>query len=68
MSVSFWLEGVAMPAVSVFGLLGEFHNDAACPYLHFTAGNLVSIRILHSRHSSMELNPSFTNLLICLVS
>jgi hypothetical protein len=23
MSVSFWLEGVAMPAVSVFGLLGK---------------------------------------------
>ena len=34
----------------------------------FCAGNAVSIRILHNRHSNLDLNPSFTNLLICLVS
>ena len=31
-------------------------------------GNAVSIRILHNRHSNLDLNPSFKNLLICLVS
>jgi len=39
-----------MPFVSFFGLIG----------------NILSIRILNSRHSSLDLNNSFTNLLICL--
>ena len=32
------------------------------------SGNAVSIHILYNRHSKLDLNPSFTNLLICLVS
>jgi len=50
MSVSFWLEGIAMPATSVFGLIG----------------NIVSIHILHSSRNDLNLIKSFTNLLICL--
>ena len=47
--MSFWLEGVAMPAVSVFGLLGEL--ELLVFIFSLPSGNLVSIRILHSRHS-----------------
>ena len=39
-----------MPTISILGLLG----------------NVLSVHILHSRHSGLDLHTSFTNLLICL--
>ena len=68
MSVSFWLEGVAMPSVSIFGLLGKLHYNITWIMIKILLGNSLSIHILNNQHSSLDLHPSFTNLLICLVS
>lgn len=50
MSISFVLDSVAMPLVSVLGLFG----------------NVLSIIILNNRRGGLDLNSSFTSLLICL--
>ena len=50
MSVKFWVEGVGIPLVSSFGLLG----------------NLISILIFQNRSQGLDLNPNFSQLLICL--
>lgn len=50
MSVTFWVEGVGIPLVSSFGLLG----------------NLISILIFLKRSQGLDLNPNFSQLLICL--
>ena len=51
MSYSFWLEGVAMPVVSLMGLIG----------------NIISIVILSNNKSRLDLHPMFVSLCICLV-
>jgi len=50
LSITFWMEGVLMPTISFFGLIG----------------NIISIYILRNNHIRLDLHPSFTNLCICL--
>ena len=51
MSYSYWLEGVAMPVVSLMGLIG----------------NIISIVILSNNKSRLDLHPMFVSLCVCLV-
>ena len=68
MSWAFWLEGVCIPIISTFGLLGKSATFLLLQVAFQLAGNICSIWVLSSRRAHLDLSPTFTSLLICLVS
>ena len=68
MSWAFWLEGVCIPIISTFGLLGKSATFLFLQVAFQLAGNICSIWVLSSRRAHLDLSPTFTSLLICLVS
>ena len=67
MSWAFWLEGVCIPIISTFGLLGKSATFLLLQVAFQLAGNICSIWVLSSRRAHLDLSPTFTSLLICLV-
>ena len=68
MSWAFWLEGVCIPIISTFGLLGKSATFLFLQVAFQLTGNICSIWVLSSRRAHLDLSPTFTSLLICLVS
>ena len=66
MTYSFWLEGVAMPVISLMGLIGK--RISLVLILTSPAGNIISILILTNNKSRLDLHPIFVSLCVCLVS
>ena len=73
----FWIEGILTPIVSIAGVFGEFKKDYLNLniFIHKTEnfernilGNIICIWVLTKKKKELGLKPSFTNLLILLVS
>ena len=62
----FWIEGVAVPAIAVFGIIGTVvtgHTNTR-DVTFLLSGNIFCVFVFN--HKSVDLKPSFSNILKCL--
>ena len=60
----FWIEGIAIPCIALFGIFGLVWIRRGRKCVLFLAGNIACVFVFN--HKSVDLKPSFSNILKCL--